>query len=54
MTKVIMRFRDKDTKKIYEKDGVYEGDAKRVAELQDLGYLEKEKTKKKSKSKEGE
>jgi len=54
MTKVIMRFRDKNTKEIHEKDGVYEGDAKRVAELQKAGYLGKEKPKKKIKPKEGE
>lgn len=56
MTKVIMRFRDKNTKKVYEKNGVYEGDAKRIDELQKAGYLEKEKPKKnaKSKPKEGE
>lgn len=49
--KVIKRFRDKDTKKKYEVDNVYEGDAKRITELQKLGYLEKPK---KTTKKEGE
>lgn len=52
MTKVIMRFRDKESKEIYEINGKYEGKVERVAELQKLGYLEVSKPKKKSKPKE--
>jgi hypothetical protein len=36
---IINRFRDKNTKKIYTKDKVYEGSASRVAELQEKGWL---------------
>lgn len=54
MTKVIMRFRDKETKAIHEAGDKYEGKAERVAELQKLGYLEVAKPKKKVKPKEGE
>lgn len=58
MTKVIKRFRDRATGVIYEVTGKYEGDAERIAELQEKGYLEKDKpvkkAKKKSKPKESE
>jgi len=40
--KVVKRFRDKYTKKIYAPGSVFEGNEKRVAELQKLGYLKSE------------
>ena len=47
--KVIKRFRDKNTKKIYDpknkNSNKYEGTAERIKELQELGYLEKPKKK---------
>ena len=54
MTKVIMRFRDKETKAVHEAGEKYEGKAERVSELQKLGYLEVDTPKKKIKPKEGE
>ncbi len=46
--KVIKRFRDKETKKVYEKGDPYDGSAERIKELQQKGRLEnKPKTAKK-------
>lgn len=39
-TQVIKRFKDKHSKEIYEVGHEYEGEDKRVEELQSLGYLE--------------
>lgn len=40
MATVIKRFRDKVTKKVFEKGSKFEGNDERVKELQYLGYLE--------------
>lgn len=52
--KVIKRFRDKKTSKIYEVNTVYESDEKRLQELQKLGYVGEIEKPKKKKDKEGE
>lgn len=41
--KVIKRFRDKHTKKLYNIGDKFEGSKERVEELQKLGFLEKPK-----------
>lgn len=43
MSKVIKRFRDKNTKKIYNVGEQYDGTEARVKELQEKGFLEKPK-----------
>lgn len=43
MSKVIKRFRDKETKKVYNVGEKYEGTAERIKELQEKGFLEKPK-----------
>lgn len=42
--KVISRFRDKDTKVVYKKNDIYEGNEKRVAHLVKRGRLEPSKS----------
>lgn len=37
--KVLNLFKDKETKELFTKDSVYEGEPNRVKELQRLGYL---------------
>lgn len=43
MPKVIKRFRDKETKKVYNVGEKYEGTSERIKELQEKGFLEKPK-----------
>lgn len=43
MAKVIKRFRDKNTKKIYNVGEQYDGTEARMKELQEKGFLEKPK-----------
>lgn len=43
MAKVIKRFRDKNTKKIYNVGEQYNGTPERIKELQEKGFLEKPK-----------
>ncbi|NIK10920.1 hypothetical protein [Alkalibacillus almallahensis] len=40
--KVIKRFRDKNTKKVYNKGAVYDGSDERVKEIQQKGFLASE------------
>ena len=42
--KVIEKFKDKETKRIYEVGDKYEGSPKRIAFLQTVGKLEKSQT----------
>lgn len=44
--KVIKKFRDKNTKKLYNVGDSYEGTEERIKELQNKGFLEKPKKKK--------
>lgn len=39
---VIQRFRDKNTQEIFNIGDIYEGEAKRIKELQSMGYLSEE------------
>lgn len=50
--KVIKRFRDKETKKIYKAGSTYDGTKKRAKEIAEKGFIELEEGKPKKEEKE--